>query len=78
MRQQLHYHSREVCITKGTELSNEEYALFDFNIMVSKRLKERRMQLGITQEELAQKSNVSRATIISVEQCKRVATLEVV
>lgn len=40
------------------------------NELVGKRIKERREQLGMKQEDLANKSNVSRGTISALENDK--------
>lgn len=58
----------------GESLSKEEELLFNFNRLVANCITERRREQGITQEDLATISGVSRVTISAIEKRKRVVS----
>lgn len=58
-------------------LSPEEELLFRFNRYISHCILTQRKKLNLTQEELAQKSGVSRITISAIEKRKRVVSTEI-
>ena len=45
--------------------------------MVENKVKERRTELGMTQEQLAQKSSVGRSTISEIESGEHIPSVEV-
>lgn len=61
----------------GESLSKEEELLFNFNRLVANCITKRRKELGLTQENLAEASGVSRITISAIERRKRVVSTEV-
>lgn len=61
----------------GEKMTREEELLFNFNRALSKKILDRRKELGITQEELARRSGVSRLTISAIEKKRRVISVEV-
>lgn len=61
----------------GQELSREEELIFNFNRYASHCIVKRRQALNMTQDELAQKSGVSRVTISGIEKNRRVASTDV-
>lgn len=61
----------------GESLSREEELLFNFNRLVSHCIATRRKELGMTQEDLARISGVSRVTISSIEKRKRLVSTEI-
>lgn len=61
----------------GESLSKEEERLFNFNRLVANCITKRRKELGMTQEDLAKASGVSRITISAIEKRKRVVSTEV-
>lgn len=60
----------------GESLSVEEELLFNFNRLVARCITTRRKELGMTQEDLASISGVSRATISAIEKRKRLVSTE--
>lgn len=58
-------------------LSPEEALLFNFNRCVSRCILAQRKKLNMTQEDLADKSGVSRVTISAIEKRKRVVSTEI-
>lgn len=61
----------------GESLSREEELLFNFNRLVARCITTRRKELGMTQEELARISGVSRVTISAIEKRKRLVSTEI-
>jgi DNA-binding XRE family transcriptional regulator len=59
------------------EFTAEELLLFNFNRLVARCILTQRQKLNMTQEELAQKSGVSRMTISAIEKRKRVISTEI-
>lgn len=57
--------------------SLEDRIKFEFNYIFSKRIKERRKNLGWTQDELAKRSGVNRVTIAKIEMQQRTVSVEV-
>lgn len=55
----------------------EELLLFNFNRLVAHCILTQRQKLNMTQEDLAQKSGVSRMTISAIEKRKRVVSTEI-
>jgi transcriptional regulator with XRE-family HTH domain len=51
----------------GRTLANEQLNDSDILVALGKKLRERRRQLGLTQEEVARASGVSRVTLLRVE-----------
>lgn len=61
----------------GDGFTAEELLLFKFNRYVARCILMQRTKLNMTQEELAQKSGVSRMTISAIEKRKRVVSTEI-
>lgn len=61
----------------GESLSKEEELLFNFNRLVAHCITTRRKELGMTQEDLARVSGVSRVTISAIEKRKRLVSTEI-
>ena len=60
------------------EISTEDFLRYTFNIQFSKCLVKRRKMLGLSQEELAKKSDVNRVTIAKIETRQRLASIDVI
>lgn len=63
---------------KLDSLPKEEFARFLFNARFARCLVQRRKELGLTQEALANKSGVNRVTIAKLESFQRLASTEVI
>ena len=61
----------------GESISAEEQLLFTFNRYISRCITLQRNNMNMTQEELAQRSGVSRVTISAIEKRRRLASTEV-
>lgn len=60
------------------DFSPEDQLKFAFNARFSQCITSQRKKLGLTQEELANKSGVNRVTIAKLETHQRLASMEVV
>lgn len=59
-------------------LPKEDVARFLFNARFAQCLVQRRKEMGLTQEALAEKSGVNRVTIAKLESFQRLASTEVI